>query len=56
VSLHAAILAPVDTDTTRGPEIPKFSPESVARGILDGVETGEQEIIPDPPSASMAHS
>jgi NAD(P)-dependent dehydrogenase (short-subunit alcohol dehydrogenase family) len=26
VSPHAAILAPVDTDTTRGPEIPKFSP------------------------------
>ena len=56
MSLHAAILGPVDTDMTRGLEIPKFSPESVAQGIFDGVETGEEEIFPDPLSASMAQS
>jgi hypothetical protein len=39
---------------TRGLDIPKASPESVARAILDGVEAGEEEIFPDPMSASIA--
>jgi NAD(P)-dependent dehydrogenase (short-subunit alcohol dehydrogenase family) len=56
VSVHAAMLGPVDTDMTRGLDIPKTSPESVARGIFDGVENGEEEIFPDPMSASMAES
>jgi NAD(P)-dependent dehydrogenase (short-subunit alcohol dehydrogenase family) len=56
VSVHAAMLGPVDTDMTRGLEIPKSSPESVARGIFDGVENGEDEIFPDPMSQSMAES
>lgn len=56
VSVHAAMLGPVDTDMTRGLEIPKSSPESVARGIFDGVENGEDEIFPDPMSESMAES
>jgi NAD(P)-dependent dehydrogenase (short-subunit alcohol dehydrogenase family) len=54
VSVHAAMPGPVDTDMTRGLEIPKSSPEYVARAILDGVENGEEEIFPDPMSASMA--
>jgi NAD(P)-dependent dehydrogenase (short-subunit alcohol dehydrogenase family) len=56
VSVHAAMLGPVDTDMTRGLEVPKASPESVARGIFDGVENGEEEIFPDPMSAPMAES
>jgi NAD(P)-dependent dehydrogenase (short-subunit alcohol dehydrogenase family) len=56
VSVHAAMLGPVDTDMTRGLEIPKSSPDSVARGIFDGVENGEDEIFPDPMSESMAES
>jgi NAD(P)-dependent dehydrogenase (short-subunit alcohol dehydrogenase family) len=56
VSVHAVMAGPVDTDMTRGLEIPKSSPESVARGILDGVEKGEEEIFPDPMSQSMAES
>jgi NAD(P)-dependent dehydrogenase (short-subunit alcohol dehydrogenase family) len=56
VSVHAAMLGPVDTDMTRGLEIPKSSPKSVARGIFDGVEIGDEEIFPDPMSASMAES
>jgi hypothetical protein len=47
---------PVDTDMTRGLEIPKSSPESVARAIFDGVEAGEEEIFPDPMSETMAES
>jgi NAD(P)-dependent dehydrogenase (short-subunit alcohol dehydrogenase family) len=56
VSVHAVLPGPVDTDMTRGLDIPKFSPESVARGLFDGLEQGEEEIFPDPMSASMAES
>ncbi len=56
VSVHAALPGPVDTDMTRGFEVPKASPESVARAIFDGVEKGDEEIFPDPMSESMAES
>ena len=56
VSVHAVLTGPVDTDMTRGFDIPKSSPESVARAIFDGVENGEEEIFPDPMSESMAES
>ena len=41
---------------TRGLDIPKASPDSVARAIFDGVENGQEEIFPDPMSQSMAQS
>jgi NAD(P)-dependent dehydrogenase (short-subunit alcohol dehydrogenase family) len=56
VSVHVAMLGPVDTDMVRALEIPKSSPESVARGIFDGVENEEEDIFPDPMSASLAES
>jgi NAD(P)-dependent dehydrogenase (short-subunit alcohol dehydrogenase family) len=54
VSVHAALPGPIDTDMSRGADIPKASPDAVARGILDGVETGEEEIFPDPISGALA--
>jgi len=54
VQVHAVLTGPVDTDMTRGFDIPKASAASVARAILDGVEQGEEDIFPDPVSASMA--
>jgi NAD(P)-dependent dehydrogenase (short-subunit alcohol dehydrogenase family) len=54
VRVHAVLTGPVDTDMTRGFDIPKAAPESVAQAILDGVEQGEEDIFPDPVSASMA--
>ena len=54
VRVHAVLTGPTDTDMTRGFEIPKATPESVARAILDGVEAGEQDIFPDPTSALLA--
>jgi NAD(P)-dependent dehydrogenase (short-subunit alcohol dehydrogenase family) len=56
VRVHAALTGPVDTDMTRGFDIPKSSPKSVARAIFDGVENGEDDIFPDPMSATMAES
>jgi len=54
VRVHVVLPGPVDTDMTRGLDIPKASPESVARAIFDGLGNGEEEIFPDPMSASMA--
>ena len=54
VDVHVVLPGPVDTEMTSGLNIPKSSPESVARGILDGVENGEEEIFPDPMSAALA--
>src|SRR5216683_7172773 len=56
VSVHAVLTGPTDTDMTRGFDIPKASPESVARAIFDGVDNGEEDIFPDPASAPMADS
>ncbi len=56
VSVHAVLTGFVDTDMTRGIDMPKASPESVARAIFDGVENGEEDIFPDPMSQSMADS
>ena len=56
VRVHAVLTGPTDTDMTRGFDIPKASPESVARAIFDGVEKGDEDIFPDPMSESMAES
>lgn len=56
VTVHAVLTGPVDTDMTRGFDIPKASPESLAKGIFDGLENDEDDIFPDPFSASMAES
>src|ERR1017187_8006513 len=54
VTVHGVFLGPVDTDMTRGFEIPKASPESVAQGIFDGLQNGEEDIFPDAMSQSIA--
>jgi NAD(P)-dependent dehydrogenase (short-subunit alcohol dehydrogenase family) len=54
VSVHAVLTGPVDTDMTRGFEIPKASAESVARAVFDGLDNGEEDIFPDPMSQSVA--
>jgi NAD(P)-dependent dehydrogenase (short-subunit alcohol dehydrogenase family) len=56
VQVHAVLTGPTDTDMTRGFDIPKASAESVARAIFDGVENGDEDIFPDPMSASVAES
>jgi NAD(P)-dependent dehydrogenase (short-subunit alcohol dehydrogenase family) len=56
VRVHAVLTGPVDTDMNRGLDIPKASPESAAKAILDGVVKDEEDIFPDPMSAMMAES
>jgi NAD(P)-dependent dehydrogenase (short-subunit alcohol dehydrogenase family) len=54
VSVYAVMPGPIDTDMVRDLDIPKAPPEDVARGTLDGLERGDEEIFPDPMSQSLA--
>lgn len=54
VRVHAALTGPTDTDMTRGFDIPKASPASVAAAIFDGVEHEDEDIFPDPASEVLA--
>ena len=54
VSVHIVLPGPIDTDMTRGLDLPKASPEFVAGAIFDGVEKGHEEIFPDPMSEAIA--
>lgn len=56
ISVHAVLTGPTDTDMTRGFEIPKATPRSVARSIFDGVDAGEEDIFPDATSRALADS
>ena len=35
-------------------DVPKSSPESVARAIFNGIDDGEEDIFPDPFSRALA--
>ncbi len=48
VAVLAALPGPIDTDMVRDLKMPKASPEDVARGVLEGIERGDEEIFPDP--------
>ncbi|MEU9019993.1 SDR family NAD(P)-dependent oxidoreductase [Actinomadura sp. NPDC048394] len=54
VSVHAVLTGIVDTDMSRGVEMPKASPESVASAVFDGLEKNEEDIFPDPMAEAMA--
>ena len=54
VTVHGVFVGPTDTDMNRGFDIPKATTESVARGIFDGVERGEEDVFPDVVSQSIA--
>jgi NAD(P)-dependent dehydrogenase (short-subunit alcohol dehydrogenase family) len=54
VRVHAVLTGPVDTDMTKGLEIPKADPAAVAQAIFDGVDLGQDEIFPDAMSQSLA--
>jgi NAD(P)-dependent dehydrogenase (short-subunit alcohol dehydrogenase family) len=54
IRVCAVMPGPIDADMVRALDIPKTSPEDVARATLDGVERGEEEIFPDPMSQLLA--
>ena len=44
VAVHASF---IDTDMAAGIDVPKISPQSVARQTFDAVEAGEIEVLAD---------
>jgi NAD(P)-dependent dehydrogenase (short-subunit alcohol dehydrogenase family) len=56
VSVHAVLAGPMNTEMSREFPVPKASTESVARAIFDGVQAGEDDIFPDPMSATLEES
>lgn len=48
VAVHGVFPGAVDTDMIRAFEMPKTSPADVARATLDGIESGAEDIFPDP--------
>jgi NAD(P)-dependent dehydrogenase (short-subunit alcohol dehydrogenase family) len=56
VRFHAVLAGPIDTDMTRDLNIPKTSPEAVAKAIFDAVEREVEDIFPDPPAAPLAEA
>lgn len=53
VQVHAVFPGPIDTDMIKTFDMPKTSAADVARAILDGVLAGNDNIAPDPMSASV---
>ena len=53
VAVFGVYPGPVDTDMAKDIPMDKTSPGDVARDILDGVETGREDIFPDPFAVSF---
>lgn len=53
ITVHGAFPGAIDTDMVRDVEMSKSSPELVARGILEGLEAGVEDILPDPMSRDL---
>ena len=53
IAVHGVFPGPIDTDMVRGVEMPKTSPAAVAKAIVDGVERGSDDIVPDPMGSEL---
>jgi NAD(P)-dependent dehydrogenase (short-subunit alcohol dehydrogenase family) len=53
IRVHAVFPGPVDTDMASEIEFDKTSPADVATAVLAGIETGQEDIFPDPMSAQF---
>ena len=47
VTVHSLLPGPIDTDMVAALDWPKTSPREVARAALDGLEAGDEIILPD---------
>lgn len=54
VKVHGIFAGALDTDMTRDMPMAKTSPADAARGIILGIERGQEDIFPDPMSAALA--
>lgn len=56
VAVHGVFPGPIDTEMSKElpADVPKTSVEATAKGILDGLERGEEDIFPDAMSQPLA--
>lgn len=48
IRVHAVFPGPIDTDMIKSFEMQKTAPADVAKGLLDGLARGDEDIFPDP--------
>jgi len=53
VDILAVLAGPIDTDMVKALQMPKTSADDTAKGIVAGIERGEEEIFPDPMAQQM---
>lgn len=53
IEILAALPGPIDTDMVKDLPMPKTSAVEVAKGVLAGIERGEEDIFPDPMAQQM---
>jgi NAD(P)-dependent dehydrogenase (short-subunit alcohol dehydrogenase family) len=53
IDVLAALPGPIDTDMVKDLPMPKTSPADTAKGLLAGIERGDEEIFPDPMAQQM---
>jgi len=54
IDVLAVLAGPIDTDMVKALQMPKTMPAETAKGLLAGIERGEEEIFPDPMAREMA--
>jgi NAD(P)-dependent dehydrogenase (short-subunit alcohol dehydrogenase family) len=54
IGVHGVFAGAIDTDMVKDMEMAKTSPAEVARGIIEGVERGEEDIFPDAMSRQLS--
>jgi NAD(P)-dependent dehydrogenase (short-subunit alcohol dehydrogenase family) len=53
IEILAVLPGPIDTDMVKDLPMPKTSPADTAKGVLAGIERGDEEIFPDPMAQQM---
>jgi len=53
IDVVAALPGPIDTDMVKAFPMPKASAAETARGVLDGIARGEEEVFPDAMAQQM---
>jgi NAD(P)-dependent dehydrogenase (short-subunit alcohol dehydrogenase family) len=53
VAVHGVFPGPVDTDMLKGVPVAKASADDVAQAVVQGILRGDEDIFPDPMSASL---
>jgi NAD(P)-dependent dehydrogenase (short-subunit alcohol dehydrogenase family) len=53
ISVHGIFPGPIDTDMAKDFDMPKNSAANTAENILAGIQSGQEDIFPDPMSAQL---